>query len=143
MSWHGVGCILTLNRFHNLLITDEFGCVPAVKNAIMPLPTFEDETSYRRDEIMAETLCSYFDSILEIPEVRNSSLLSGFLDEWSLQGSRLNKDLVNGHYKPETNLTVKPTPITAVDFLLQPFESQKLYIHRRSDYNRDMIVLQV
>ncbi len=137
------GAYLTLNRFHNLLITDEFGCLPAVKDAIMPLPTFEDETSPDKDAIMAEALCSYFDSILQIPEVQNSLLLSGFLDEWSFQGWRLNKSLGNGYDESETNLTVTSAPITAVDFLLQPFEPQKLYIRRHTDYNRDMIILKV
>ncbi len=137
------GAYLTLNRFHNLLITDEFGCLPAVKDAIMPLPTFEDEMSPDRDAIMAEALCSYFDSIIKIPEVRNSLLLSGFLDEWSFQGWMLNKNLGNGCDESETNLTVPSAPITAIDFLLQPFEPQKLFIRRCTDYNRDIIILKV
>ncbi len=131
-------------RFHNLLITDEFGCLPAVKDAIVPLPTLEDESSPDRDEKMAEALSSYLHSILQIPEVQKSLLLSGFLDEKSFEGWRFdnwgNGCNEGGHVERKSTTLL---PITAVDFLLQPFEPQKLYIHRRMDYNRDMIILKV
>ncbi len=133
-------------RFHNLLITDEFGCLPAVRDAIVPLPILEDESSPDRDEKLAEALSSYFHSILQIPEVQNSSLLSGFLDERSFLGWRFDNwengcDEGGGHEVEHKSTTL--LPITAVDFLLQPLEPQKLYIRPRMEYNRDMVVLKV
>ncbi len=116
----------------------------------MPLPILEDEPQNRDERKLAEELCTYFHSILQIPEVRKSLLLGGFLNEKSFQGRRRldnwgtgDDDESGGVVNDGGSESAAALPVTAIDFLLQPFEPEKLYIHRRMDYFRDMIVLKV
>jgi hypothetical protein len=82
------------------------------------------------EKFAAQALCAYMNSLLAAPQILSSSLLSGFLDEKSARAE-------GGDALPPSG----GTAVTAIDFILQPFDEHQVFIPRRSEYSVEMAVL--
>lgn len=119
-------------RFHYLLLTDEFGCDTEVK---AQLPALLDPPP-NDNKLTATALTEYFNKLVRVPAVNQSPMLASFLDEKSFQGRLPDaENLVN------RGSEVAPTHRSAIGFLLQPFTPHCVYVPRRGEHTRELIVL--
>jgi PX domain len=144
------------SRLHYLLLTDTFGCDEAVKAAMPPLPQLQAQ----HVQAVAQGLTAYFAQLLDIPAVAHSPMFTGFLGS-ELRSSSSSSDAAGlSTAAGATTAAAGPTaaaaaasgngsggiaaaPLTAIGFLLQPFEPHSVYVPRRSEYTRELSVLKV
>ena len=151
-------------RLHYLLLTDEFGCNEAVKEKLPALPAGPAGTTGGGDggggsggggdsADIARALDAYLKALLAVPAVVQSQVFSGFMEEHSRRHS--DKECEEGEEKKGGGgggggsggssgyggEGAPRSPETAVDFLLQPFESRKVYVPRRAEHTERIDVL--
>jgi PX domain len=131
------------SRLHYLLLTDTFGCDEAVKVAMPPLPQLQAQ----HVQAAAQGLTAYFAQLLDIPAVAQSPMFTGFLGG-EVRSSTDADGLSTAGAATAAATTAAggaaaAAPLTAIGFLLQPFEPHSVYVPRRSEYTRELSVLKV
>ncbi|KAG5192945.1 hypothetical protein JKP88DRAFT_260832, partial [Tribonema minus] len=122
-------------RLHYLLLTDEFGCDDAVKALLPPLPTLAPGDA----DATAAALNSYMQRLLAVPAVLASAKFSGFLGGDG--GSPPEGGSAGGGEGEGGEAGGRGEPQTAIGFLLQPFAPHCVYVPRRQEYSRELVIL--
>jgi PX domain len=159
------------SRLHYLLLTDTFGCDEAVKAAMPPLPQLQAQhvqaaaqglTAYFEQllDIPAVAHSPMFTGFLggELRSSSSSSDAAGLSTAAGATTAAAGPTAAAAAASGSGGAAAGPTaaaaaasgsggaaaaPLTAIGFLLQPFEPHSVYVPRRSEYTRELSVLKV